>query len=66
MQGDKASIFTLEQEQGLAQLKRYCPYRIVWGAVNTDTGEYVQGADYTRRRLNTYLRKGWLVATFGG
>ena len=62
MQGDKASIFTLEQETELRHMKQYFPYRIVWGAVNTN-GEFVSGANTTRRQLNQYLRQGWLVAT---
>ncbi len=66
MQGEKASIFTAEQEAGLRQLKSYRPFRIVWGAVNVHTGEFVQGASITRHKINNYLRKeGWLVATIG-
>lgn len=62
-----ASIFTAEQEQELFNLKRYLPYRIVWGAVNTqaDPHEFEAHADYNRRKLMAYVRKGWLVATVG-
>ena len=63
MQNEKASIFTAEQEQSLRQLKTYFPYRIVWGAVNSN-GEFEQHADYDRRKLYRYLRnREWLVAT---
>lgn len=65
MQAEKASIFSAEQEAELLRLKQYFPFRIVWGAVSNN-GEFVSGADLTRRRLNQYLRKqGWIVATVG-
>lgn len=62
MQTEKASIFTIEQEEAIKRLKAYFPYRICWGAVNNN-GEFVTGADHTKQKLNSYLRKGWLVAT---
>lgn len=65
MQGDKASIFTEAQETELRRVKQYFPYRIVWGAIGPN-GEFESGANTTRRELNKYLRKGWLVATIGG
>ena len=64
MQSKKASIFTEEQESDLRRLKAYVPYRIVWGAVGPN-GEFMSGADYDRRKLNRYIRQGWLVATIG-
>lgn len=60
----RASIFTEEQESQLRMTKRMMPFRIVWGAVNQN-GEFEAHADFDRRRLNSYLRKGWLVATVG-
>lgn len=61
----RASIFTADQETALRQLKAWKPFAIVWGAVS-ENGEFVTGADYTRHRLNSYLRKpGWIVATIG-
>jgi len=63
----RASIFTVEQEQQLRDLKAYVPFRIVWGAVNVQTEPHTfeAHADFTRHKLNSYLRKGWLVATIG-
>lgn len=59
----RASIFTVEQENQLRQLKRSLPFRIVWGAVNVQTEPHTfeAWATYDRRKLNAYLRKGWLV-----
>lgn len=61
----RASIFTAEQEQKLRLLKACYPFRIVWGAVNVQTEPHTfeMHATATRRKLNSYLRKGWLVAT---
>jgi hypothetical protein len=61
----EASIFTTAQTEELAILKSRLPFRIVWGAVNTQTEPHTfeAHADYDRRRLMRYLRKGWLVAT---
>ena len=64
MSNDRASIFTVEQEQQLFRMKQYFPYRIVWGAVDQN-GNFEAHANATRHRLNSYLRKGWLVATVG-
>ena len=64
VQGDKASIFTKEQEDELRNLKAHFPYRIVWGAVDIN-GEFYRGADVTRHKLNRFLRRGYLVATIG-
>lgn len=62
MQGEKASILTVDQEAEITNLKRHFPFRICWIAVNAHTNEHITGADYNTRRMNTYLRKqGWLV-----
>jgi len=63
----RASLFTVEQEAELRRMKAYFPYRIVWGAVNTQTTPHTFEAhnSYDRRRLMAYVRKGWLVATVG-
>lgn len=58
----RASIFTVEQEQELVNLKAHFPFRIVWGAVDTN-GTFEAHTSYDRRKLLSYLRKGWLVAT---
>lgn len=61
----RASLFTREQEAELRLIKSYFPFRVVWGAVSNN-GEFITGADYTRRRLNSYVRKaGWIAATIG-
>ena len=49
----------VKMEAELKRLKAYFPFRIVWGAINPDTLEYVTGASATKRQLNGYLRKGW-------
>lgn len=61
----RASIFTAEQEQQLRQLKAAMPFRIVWGGVSVQTEPHTfeMHADFTRHKLTSYLRKGWLVAT---
>ena len=41
------------------RLKAYFPYRIVWGALNAETLEFVTGANVTKRQVNDYVRKGW-------
>ncbi len=64
IQEARASIFTAEQESQLVQLKRHFPYRIIWGAVDQN-GVFESHATYDRRRLMSYVRKGWLVATLG-
>ena len=61
MQNEKASIFTEEQEQRLIALKGTFPFRICWGAVKDN--EFELHADYTRHKLNRYLKNGWLVCT---
>ncbi len=65
MSAVRASIFTQEQTDQLANLKRWKPFCIVWGAVNVQTEPHTfeMHATYDRRKLNNYLRKGWLVAT---
>ncbi len=43
------------------KLKAYFPYRICWGAWNpSDVADTMQGADYTKRKFNAQLRKGWV------
>lgn len=61
------SIFTAEQTSELARLKAHFPFRIVWGAVNTQTDPHTfeAHASHDRRRLMNYVRKGWLCATIG-
>lgn len=67
IQTSSGGIFTAEQTAELARLKQYFPYRIVWGGIDADTGEFYTGADCDRRKLNAFLRKkpGNIVATFG-
>jgi len=60
----RASIFTAAQEQELVSLKQHFPFRIVWGAVDQN-GVFEAHTSYDRRKLMSYVRKGWLVATVG-
>lgn len=43
--------------------KDYFPFRIVWGAINPETLEYVTGANPTKRQANDMARKGYHVYT---
>jgi hypothetical protein len=65
MQGNKASIFTEAQMAEIGRLKAYFPYRVVWAAVNAETGEFHCGANATRKQLNIFMRRGapWLCFT---
>lgn len=48
-----------KMQQEMNRLKAYFPYRIVWGALNAETLEFVTGANVTKRQVNDYIRKGW-------
>lgn len=52
---------TQEQAQEVIKLKEYFPFRICFGAIKPDTGEFQARADTTRRFMNQLLRQGWLV-----
>lgn len=52
-----------KMQNEMNRLKQYFPYRIVWGAVNPETLEYVTGATPTKRQANDYARKGHHVYT---
>ncbi len=42
-------------------LKRYCPYRICWGAFRPDApDDTLTGADYDKRKFNRALRAGYV------
>lgn len=57
------NLFNAEQLRTLSFLKAHFPFRIVWGGFDAN-GEFHSGADYTRHRLNAFLRKpGHIVAT---
>ena len=43
----------------MKRLKAYFPFRIVWGAINQVTQEFVVGANCTKRQVNDMIRKGW-------
>lgn len=51
-----------EQEKQLRRLKQYFPYRIVY-AVVMPNGEFKTYADVTKRKMNSFLRKGYQVYT---
>lgn len=48
-----------KMQSDMNRLKAYFPYRIVWGAINAETLEFVTGANATKRKVNDYIRKGW-------
>ena len=48
-----------KMQSDMNRLKAYFPYRIVWGAINSETLEFVTGANVTKRQVNDYIRKGW-------
>lgn len=52
---------SLNQQEELTNLKRHFPFRIVFAAVNSETGEVQFHARNTRRKMNYFLRKGWKV-----
>jgi len=43
----------------MQRLIAYFPFRIVWGALNPRTNEFVTGATPTKRQVNDYVRRGW-------
>lgn len=45
-------------QKEMARLRAYFPYRIVWGALNPQTNEYVTGATAARHQPNNLARKG--------
>ena len=50
-----------QQQAELVRMKQYFPFRIVFGALNPETGEFSVHARKTARPMNEFLRKGWLV-----
>jgi hypothetical protein len=56
-----AHTMTPDQVAELQRLKSYLPFRIVCGALNPATGEFVTIAKPTMRAANDYARKGWKV-----
>lgn len=51
---------TQTQIQDLYNLKRWCPYRIVYGAINNN-GDFVSGAVYDMRQPNKLIKQGYTV-----
>lgn len=54
-------MLTELQQQQVINLKDCFPFRICFGALNPDTGEFLTRADYNKRFMNKLLRQGWLV-----
>lgn len=48
-----------KMQSDMNRLKAYFPYRIVWGAINSETFEFVTGANVTKRQVNDFSLKGW-------
>ncbi len=50
------------QEDELRRLKAYFPFRpVVFGTINPETNEFQCHANYNKRKMNNFLRKGWVV-----
>lgn len=56
--------FTEKQTQELANLKNWFPYRIVFGAIDSVTGEFSAYAKTTMHTANKLARQGHHVAIF--
>jgi hypothetical protein len=54
---------TDKQIEELRRMKSYFPYRIIYGAINPQTGEWIASAVPTMRVPNRLLREGWQVFT---
>jgi hypothetical protein len=54
-----------QQTQEVQRLKGYFPYRICYGALNQQTGEFVSGAVATMRQPNKLAKEGWTVWVVG-
>lgn len=57
-------MFTDNQKAELANLKNWFPYRIVFGVIDSATGEFSAYAKTTMHTANNLARKGHLVAIF--
>lgn len=51
-------LYTPEQVAECARLKAYFPYRIVYGVIDKDSGEFHASAQPTMRRANKLAREG--------
>lgn len=56
---------TPKQQEEMAQLKRWMPYRIIYGALHPDTKEWRVDAVTTMRRPKKLAREGWQVWIYG-
>jgi hypothetical protein len=54
---------TEAQRSELRRLREMCPFRIVYGAWNPQTGEYFAAAVTSMRIPNRLVREGWEVFT---
>lgn len=52
---------TREQEIELRRIKAYFPYRIVWGQINPQTGEFSAHGTLDKRAMNKAARSGMLI-----
>jgi hypothetical protein len=51
------------QANEMARMKAYFPYRIVFGVIDKDTGEFFVYAKPTRHTMNKMVREGHQVFT---
>jgi hypothetical protein len=49
------------QVQELKGLKCHFPYRIVFGTLKPETGEFVMRTAYTKQTPRNWARRGWKV-----
>ena len=52
---------TDEQAAELSMVKKFYPFRIVWGVIYKDSGIFVAFASYTRRNMMKAVRDGHSV-----
>lgn len=54
-------MITEEHKELLKRLKQFYPYRIVWGAVHKETGQFLHGTCFNKRRPNMLRKQGFHV-----
>lgn len=55
---------TEDNKKEMARLAEYFPFRIVWGMINKDTGEFFAYADMALRHYNMAVKAGHIVYRF--
>jgi ABC-type lipopolysaccharide export system ATPase subunit len=52
---------TNEERLSIANMKRWRPFRVVWGMINKDTGKFTLHANTTERPMYKAAKAGHLV-----